>query len=111
VLPTAGQKLPRYWRYIRNFSAYFKTFSPKNKERGEVILLLFLLLCALLASYRVKFNLISKYIFISVGNLFMKHWGNTMNDDKGASHTSFVGEMVNLGIIFVGTPEGNGEPR
>jgi hypothetical protein len=61
VLPIAGQKLPGYWRYICNFSRYFKTLSAKDKERVELILLLFLLLCALLASYRVKFNLISKY--------------------------------------------------
>jgi hypothetical protein len=34
-----------------------------------------------------------------------------MNENKGAVHIPFVGEMVNLGIIFVGTPEGKGEPR
>ena len=50
----------------------------------------------------MKFNFISKYIFISVGTLFLKHWDNKMNDNKGAGNIciSFVGEMVNLGIIF-----------
>jgi len=64
VLPTAGQKLPRYSKYICNFSRYFKTFSANNKERAEVMLLLFLFLCALLAIYRVKFNFVSEYIFL-----------------------------------------------
>ena len=41
----------------------------------------------------------------------MKHRGNTLNDNKWMGHISFVGEMVNLGIIFVGKPEGNGDPR
>jgi hypothetical protein len=59
----------------------------------------------------VKFYFTSKFIFISVGTLFVKHWGNTMNDNKGVGLISFVGEMVNLGIIFVGTSEGNGDPR
>jgi len=77
VLPTAGQKLPRYWKCICNFSRYFKTFSANDKERVEVILLLFLFLCAILAIYRVKFNFVSEYIFISEGNPFVKHWGNT----------------------------------
>jgi hypothetical protein len=30
---------------------------------------------------------------------------------KRADHIPFVGEMANLGIIFVETPEGNREPK
>jgi hypothetical protein len=59
----------------------------------------------------VKYNFISNYIFIPVGTLFVKHWGSTVNNIKGAGHIPFVGELVNLGVIFVGTPEWNGEPR
>jgi hypothetical protein len=30
---------------------------------------------------------------------------------KGTGHIPFIGEKVNLDIIFVGIPEGNGQPR
>jgi hypothetical protein len=55
----------------------------------------------------VKYNFISKYIFISGGNLFVKHWGNTMNDNKGVR--SYI--ILKFGHNFVIAPGGNGKKR